>query len=314
MTGLKHSYTQVDHWRQYQRFLPARARLDDATLPAEQWWPWRGGEIHLDRYTVPGAPLTVVMMHGAGGHARLMSPFAVMLRSLGYEVVLPDMPGYGLSVVPPELFHCDAWVDCAADLVAREAERSGRPVVVFGSSMTGYVAYQAAARSRRAAGVIVTTLCDPRQPLCRDQFARNKLLSRLLVPVMPGLSALLGDVRVPVRWLSRMSQITNDADLTRLLCADPIAAGNRTPLRFLDSILRMQPVIEPEQFDLCPLLLAHPADDRWTTVPASRLFFDRIKGPKELVLLENCGHYPIEEPGFSQLEAAARTFLNRLVA
>lgn len=60
------------------------------------------------------------------------------------------------------------------------------------------------------------------------------------------------------------------------------------------------------------MLLAQPAADRWTTIEASRPFFDRIKGPKELVLLENRGHLPIEEPGFSQLEDAIVAFLARL--
>ena len=45
---------------------------------------------------------------------------------------------------------------------------------------------------------------------------------------------------------------------------------------------------------------------------ASRPFFDRIKGPKELVMLENCGHLPIEEPGVTQLEEAVVGFLRKL--
>ena len=59
-------------------------------------------------------------------------------------------------------------------------------------------------------------------------------------------------------------------------------------------------------------LLAHPAADPWTTVEASRPFFDRIKGPKELVMLENCGHLPVEVPGFSRLEEVVVAFLKGL--
>ena len=56
-------------------------------------------------------------------------------------------------------------------------------------------------------------------------------------------------------------------------------------------------------------LLNFPAE---MTIEASRPFFDRIKGPKELVLLENCGHLPIEEPGLSRLEEAVVAFLRTL--
>jgi alpha-beta hydrolase superfamily lysophospholipase len=106
-----------------------------------------------------------------------------------------------------------------------------------------------------------------------------------------------------------MKAVTNDTDLSRLLCDDPLGAGNRAPLRFLQSILALRPAIEPEDFDVCPVLLAHPAADRWTKIDASRLFFDKLKGPKELVMLDNCGHFPLEEPGVSRLEEAILAFL-----
>jgi pimeloyl-ACP methyl ester carboxylesterase len=70
-----------------------------------------------------------------------------------------------------------------------------------------------------------------------------------------------------------------------------------------------EPPIAPEKFDLCPLLLAHPADDRWTPLAVSQPFFDRLGGEKELVMLDGCGHLPYEEPGVSQLREAVGRFL-----
>jgi alpha-beta hydrolase superfamily lysophospholipase len=109
-----------------------------------------------------------------------------------------------------------------------------------------------------------------------------------------------------------MKGVANDPEVVRLACEDPVGGGNRVPLRFLRSILAIRPAIEPEEFDLCPVLLAQPAADRWTTIEASRPFFDRIKGTKELVMLENCGHFPIEEPGVSCLEESVVAFLRNL--
>ena len=40
----------------------------------------------------------------------------------------------------------------------------------------------------------------------------------------------------------------------------------------------------------------------------------RIKGLKEFVMLQNCGHFPIEEPGVSQFEEAVVAFLERIVS
>jgi alpha-beta hydrolase superfamily lysophospholipase len=310
--GERRSYAEIDHWRKYQRFLPDRMRLSAGREPAEEWWPWRGAEIHLDRYAAPAAPLTVVLLHGAGGYSRLVAPFGLLLHAHGYGVVIPDLPGYGLSLAPAALFSYARWVDCAADLVEAEIQRTGRPVALFGMSVGGYLAYLAAAQGRKAAGVIASTLADPRLPIVRDQFARHPRLNRVLAPLLPPLAALFGGLRLPVRWFSNMKGIANDADLVRLACEDPIGGGNRVPLRFMRSLLAIRPAIEPEDFDLCPVLLAHPAADRWTTIEASRPFFERIKGPKELVMLENCGHLPIEEPGGSRLEEAVVAFLRNL--
>jgi alpha-beta hydrolase superfamily lysophospholipase len=310
--GERRSYAEIDHWRKYQGFLPARMRLSEGREPAEDWWSWRGADIHLDRYAAPAAPLTVVLLHGAGGNGRLLAPFGLMLRGHGYEAVLPDLPGYGLSVVSPGLVTHERWVDCVVDLAEAEARRTGRPVVLLGMSLGGLLAYLAAAQGRKAAGVIATTLADPRLPIVRDQFGKHPWLGRVLTPLLPPLAAVFGGLRLPIRWLANMKGVANDPEIVRLVCEDPIGGGSRVPLRFLRSVLAIRPAVEPEDFDICPVLLAHPAADRWTTVEASRPFFDRIKGPKELVMLENCGHLPIEEPGVSRLEEVVVAFLGNL--
>jgi alpha-beta hydrolase superfamily lysophospholipase len=306
-------YAAAGHWRRYQDFLPERMRLTEGREPAEEWWAWRGCAIHLDRYAVPAAPLTVVMLHGGGGYGRLLAPFGLLLRENGFEVVLPDLPGYGLSMAPAEMFSYERWVECAADLAAAETRRSGRPVALCGMSVGGYLAYLAAAQGRGAAGVIATTLADPRLPIVREQGARSPRLNRRVAPLLAPAAALLRGLRVPIRWFVNMEGIANEPELARLLCQDPLGGGNRVPLRFLHSLLAARPAVEPEDFDLCPVLLAQPAADRWTTLEASQPFFDRIKAPRELVLLENCGHLPIEEPGLSRLEEVAVGFLTNLV-
>jgi alpha-beta hydrolase superfamily lysophospholipase len=185
-------------------------------------------------------------------------------------------------------------------------------VALFGMSIGGYLAYLAAAQGRKAAGVIATTLADPRLPIVRDQFARSPRLNRVFAHLLPLLASLFGGLRLPVRWFGNMKGVANDPEVVRLVCEDPVGGGNRVPLRFMHSILAIRPAIEPEAFDLCPVLLAHPAADRWTTIEASRPFFDRIKGPRELVMLENCGHLPIEEPGLSRLEEVVVALLRKL--
>jgi alpha-beta hydrolase superfamily lysophospholipase len=69
------------------------------------------------------------------------------------------------------------------------------------------------------------------------------------------------------------------------------------------------PDIEPEAFDRCPVLLAHPGVDRMTDIAVSRRFFERLAAPKRMVVLDGASHMPTEHPGVDQLEAAVVEFM-----
>lgn len=306
-------YRTETGWQHYQPFFPAHARIDARSAPAEEWFAWRGASIHVDRWRHDDAPLTVILVHGGGGYGRMFAPIGKLLHEAGHAVLAPDLPGYGLSQAPHSLVNYTAWVDLLCALVTREHERKERPVVLCGGSLGGYLAYLCAARMApgMVAGLIATTLADPRTPLVKRQFTRNWLLYAML-PAMPWVSPLLGRLRLPVKWFTRMHAMSNNAALSELVAADPLGGGRRVPLDFMQSIFAVQPDVEPEDFSRCPVLLAHPGDDRWTTLASSQQFFERIKGPKKQVLLENCGHFPVEQPGFTMLEHAAVTFLEEI--
>ena len=122
--------------------------------------------------------------------------------------------------------------------------------------------------------------------------------------MLRSLAGPLAGVLVPMRWLTNMHAMSNEPALVDLVLADRAGGGNRMPLGFLRSFLDSVPAVEPETVTGPKFVLAHPAADSWTPVEISRRFFDRIAAPKELVLLDNAGHYPIEEPGAHQLVAA----------
>ncbi len=190
--------------------------------------------------------------------------------------------------------------------------RDGKPVALFGVSLGGLLAYQAAAQSGKVVGVIATTLADLRTQEARDGFARNKLLSRAGLPVIETLRLLLDRLPIPMRLVSRMNRISNDASLAALCTSDPLGGGNWMPARFLRTMLSMPPAIEPEDFDICPVLLAHPGEDRMTDIALSRAFFERLACEKQMVVLEGASHMPIEHPGIDQLQSAALAFLEPL--
>lgn len=120
-------------------------------------------------------------------------------------------------------------------------------------------------------------------------------------PVLRLAAGPLADGRLPIRWVADMRHIANDPGLVREVISDRTGGGGRVPLGWMRTFLESAPLVEPEQFLGPPVLMVHPGDDRWTPLSVSRPFFDRIGAEKSLVILENCGHFPVEQPGFTRL-------------
>jgi alpha-beta hydrolase superfamily lysophospholipase len=312
MTTLATSYADAPRWREYQPFFPPAMRCTPEATPTESRWRWRGLDVHLDRFEVPSSQVKVIVLHGAGANGRIMAPATVIARRHGYETVAPDLPGYGLTAVPRRRLTYQLWIDCAVDLIRAELARDDRPVVLFGVSLGGMLAYQAAATiardepalASRLRGLIATTLGDPTERATRRDLARYPLLGTAGLALLRVLATLTDGLPVPMRLVAKMHRISNDPALSALVMRDPHGGGAWVPARFLRTLMTTPPVLPPEAFTTCPVLLAHPGVDRMTNIEVSRRFFERLGGPKRLVVLDGASHMPTEQPGVQQLEDA----------
>jgi alpha-beta hydrolase superfamily lysophospholipase len=286
----------------YLRQLPADLRSGSLPHRESTWWQHGVYDVHVERIGDPAAPRRAVLLHGAGGHAAAMWPFAAMAARRGIHVVVPDLPGYGRTRVPRRgSVRYPDWVALACDLLRAERETHEGPLLLVGASLGGMVAYDAATRTGAADHVLMTCLPDPRDPVVRRRVTRVPWLGAAARPVLRVLAGPLASVTVPVRWLTNMRAISNSPELVDLVIRDHRGGGGRIPLGFLRSFLESAPAVEPEDVTGPTFILAHPAEDRWTPTAMSLRFFDRIAAPKELVLLEGAGHFPVEEPGVHQL-------------
>lgn len=308
--GEKSYYRDRIEWRNLERRLPEPFRFSGNSEPQECFKKYRGWEVHLDIWENLSSEKTLILCHGGGGNGRLVSFLAPAMLDVGYRVICPDLPGYGLTVRQRrKKISYNLWADIIAD-IAREEFRNGSGRLQFmGLSLGGLLAYGAAMRcgSEIAGGIIATTLLDTRRP---DLFARAARLPALgyISYAMRGLLGLLaGRLRLPMRLIAPMEKITNDPLLSGLIASDPISGDTRTQLCFLLSLISYDIAVEPENAEI-PLLVAHPGLDPWTGPELSRPFFERYGGPRHWVDLPGCGHFPIEEPGFSSLVDAIRDF------
>lgn len=307
------NYAAQPNWKEIAAYLPSKLQFTSDHSPAEEWWPWHENEIHLDTFRCPGAKAKVILLHGVGTNGRQMSTIiGGPLAGDGFEVIAIDMPLYGMSVIRQKrpVSYPD-WVQLGSDYIDYELARDDRPIFLYGLSAGGMEAYHIACKSRKVSGIIGMTFLDQRDQQVRNETANNSFWAHLGTP-LAGLSCKLGmsGFRMKMSICSKMSALCNEPSCLKAMLHDKSSAGNSVPMRFIHTYMTTGPEIEPEAFQVCPLLLTQPGQDRWTPLHLSRPFLDRIqKVPVKIVELQNGGHYPVEQPALDQLHDAILEFI-----
>lgn len=298
-------------WQQTQEYLPKRNRLNASNLPDEEWFSFGKTTIHVDHYACDHGKGVVIIFHGVGGNGRLLSFIAVPLHRAGYEVICPDLPLYGHTAYNGRITYAD-WVACG-EAIAKKYRKDQKPLYLFGLSAGGMLAYQVSCRLQSLNGLIVSCLLDQRINKVTRETASSSVMALAGKPILKLTHRIVGAIKVPMKMVCNMKAIVNNDALARLLMRDPISSGTKVTLGFLNGMLNPDVEIEPDHYEKCPVLLVHPEKDFWTDVSLSKLFFDQIKGSKELKMLEGAGHFPIEEKGLAQLEAYCIAFMQENV-
>ncbi|KAL7914421.1 alpha/beta-hydrolase [Trichoderma velutinum] len=309
-------YDSQTAWRDIQKFLPDRLHFTPEHCPTEEWWEHKGYKLHLDRWRNPEAKIRLILHHGVGTNGRQMSMIlGVPLHKAGFELVALDMPGYGCTeVADGQVWSYDDWVQLSSDFVDHEMKADPRPIALYGLSAGGMLTYHSAALNRKVKGIVGMTFLDQRIQQVADATARNILMSRVGLPFTRAANVTpFARIKIPMSLASKMSTLVNNNNALRIFLNDSTSAGSSASMHFLATYSQYKPAIEPEAFDVCPILLTQPTQDRWTPLELSKLFLPRItKVPVKTVQLENAGHYPLEEPGLQQMADAIIEFLNEI--
>lgn len=305
-------YACLSTWRRYEPYLPPELR--QVVEPRETWWEWRDLQVHVDRYEVAEPHGTVLLVHGVGGYGRLVGGFGAPAVRGGFDVLAPDLPGYGLTHAPWGSLTFDLWVDCVRDLAESELARTGRPVILYGVSLGGVAAYHAAAAGAPVAGLICTMLVDTADPAVMAALSRWSSVARLGLPVMHRFPAVFDPLPLPARLATKMQAISNNHDLARLCGSDPLGGRVTLPLRFWRTLTAPSPSLAPERFMACPVLVAHGDADRMTDIDLTQRFVSRLRAPARMVRLDGAGHFPVEQPAASQLADEVAAFLGRVAS
>lgn len=299
----------------YEAFWPASPYLHSQQQPREQQLTLDDAVLHIDEFGDDAADITVILLHGGGGHGRLLQPFALPLAQAGYRVVVPDLPAHGLSHAEG-LVTFDRWVRWVSLLVERE-HAACRRVVLYGLSLGGTTAWHVAAENPHVAGIIATTLLDMRDDAARAATASGPLAANVLAPAAIALPAVFDSVSLRAGDVGKMAAMSTSSSLVQLLERDPRIGGVSMPAAFYRTLMTRAPATAPEDGRLPPLLLVHPGADEWTPVALSLPLYERWRSRdagdldqhKSIVMLPGGAHLPLERVAFDALQRTVLAWL-----
>lgn len=277
------NYTKQIAWKKIQDNLPKKFHFTAEYKPTEEWWDWKGHNVHLDAFRNEEAEAKIILLHGVGTNGRQLSLIVGgPLSQKGYETVAIDMPTYGVTQVKKGItVTYDDWVDLASDYIDEESKKDNRPIFLYGLSAGGMETYHVAAKNKKVKGIVGMTFLDQRKQMVRDATAHNILMSRVGIPAAGLFRKIgLGSLKLPMKIASKMYALANNDTVLKIMLQDKTSGGNLATMTFLDSYGNYKPKIEPKTFDTCPVLLTQPALDRWTPKYLSIPFLSELKNVK----------------------------------
>jgi alpha-beta hydrolase superfamily lysophospholipase len=140
------TYESDDTWKAINNMMPRDIGINSDIKPIESYFPWRNSRIHIERFENPASKVKVIMHHGVGTNGRLlsMSTGAALARQ-GLEVIAVDMPLYGMTENNERLVTYDDWIDVSLQFIDHESKADDRPIILYGLSAGGMLAYHVAA-------------------------------------------------------------------------------------------------------------------------------------------------------------------------
>ncbi len=280
------------------RDILGRDVLDFVAKHLRENWIESGGErIHLDVFARDAGGPTIVFSHGLAGYGRLLAPYAYRLYQLGYNVILPDLAGYGHNRGLRGHWTWDALVENLTDACCYARQSFEGDVFLAGASMGGPLAYRALCKGAPARAIACYCLYDfGDEELARKSSPFGSLLP-LMKPLVGRLSRVLPRVRIPISRVLHYDKLSGDPAFNELLRTDPLA-GNSLSLRAISEMLNAALPIEFEEFDLAPILILQPGADEMTPPRFSREAYGRLHtSRKRYVEVEGRGHWILDEEG-----------------
>ncbi len=260
---------------------------------------YRGIPIHLTLYEEGAGCPGVVFIPGMGSHAgtyAALIPGANFLEALaqqGLNVVAVDLQGHGRSGGPRGLFTYSDLLGNIRRAVDIAAERYGEPVGITGSSMGGILAFYAGLTDPRIGAVVSHNVADL-QNIHSVLYLRRH---RVLVPLTEALAPIMARLTwlpIPIVAFLEPDHVFDRPENVRRWLQDPLFVHAYRASSWLSLFLHPQDKPPVEEMTK-PVRIIVGERDRILAVQPTRALFERLRCPKDLVVVPQAGHMlPLE--------------------
>lgn len=248
--------------------------------------------IHVRLYEHPHTAPTVVMAHGLLPYGLMLARLQLPFFRAGFNVVQWDLPGFGQSGGPRAGCTIPQVIETWKDAVAFAQTRYGGPLYTVGFAEDGVTCYYAHANNPEIRAMTVHVLSEYGDPE-NVHWQGSPWVVRLKT-VAVGIAARLQPVLSikatgAIPWDDVFGR-PEDAPFRAVFESDPLR-NESFEFRLAYSMLRkLRPTVPFEDCRTPVQLIASELSQIWP-YRMNRRYFDRLGGPKDLVVLDGKPHW-----------------------
>ncbi len=253
------------------------------------------GKINIEVYknSDPYKP-TIVFSHGIAGYARILLPFLIPLFEKGYNIIAPDLEGFGYNDRLKGDFTWNTHLHNLNDTVNFAKTIFKGKIFLGGASMGGPLAYSADARYDCADGLICWCLWDFADKEFIKKETTAKWLTYPMMPLIKLLAKLSGEMRAKTYRFISYDTLTDSSTFNELVKEDP-QAGTMISIRGALSLLtQAKSDINHSEYSK-PVLVCQPENDKMTPAVYTRNTFSKFKSEKKTYCSFNTAHFPLDK-------------------
>lgn len=268
--------------------IPTATLQKKYATPASRYADLPGGiRVHYEDVGDPAKP-AIVLLHGYGDSFLTWQPVVDRLKG-DFRLIVPDMPGHGLTEAPADFVASQQSFEAVLDALTTKIGL--KRFALAGNSMGGGVAWQYALdHPDKLSGLILVDAAGwPAETMTKPPLAFRVMMSRPgrwylqhmeTVPITA--QALKGDFHNPDlatrSFVERWVEVQRAPGHRRILMSVQFGAGGAATK---DKLARIT----------VPTLILHGRDDHVIAPASAEKFKDAIAG-SELVLYPDAGHLP----------------------